>query len=121
MWTNEIMLSKIKPMFPKAYIHKIGELILISNNKINLYFMLHDVHCQSDFECKLISWLSRPAHKGTTLYWQDYILRGLNSYFGTTWSKEDMSIIYTKLGNDINIKLCNNFIMSGFDLNLLKD
>jgi hypothetical protein len=115
----EWCLKIIKPFFPEAIIYKNEEIIFIK--KINLYFLLHDVKCNRDFDCKIIAYMSRPAHKGTPIYWQNYILRGLNSYFKQTWSKEDMSLIYTKLGNDVNRKLCMKFISSGFDLVFIKN
>lgn len=117
---TKLMLQLVLPYFPNAKLYgEQNELILIP--KINLYFLTENVTNKLEFDCKMIEWLSRPAHKGMSIYWQSYILRGLNSYFKRTWSKEDMSQIYTKLGNSVNRALCIRFIESGFDMSILNE
>lgn len=68
----------------------------------------------------MLEYVSRPSFKGLSKYWQNYIRRGFNSYFRKNWSKENISKIYTYLGNGINRKLCIKFISNNFNLDLLK-
>ena len=37
------------------------------------------------------------------------------------FTEDDMNLIYTYLGNDCNRKLCEDFINSGFDMNILRE
>ena len=47
------------------------------------------------------------------------MIDGINKYIGTNFDFEDMDIIYTTLGNDVNRPLCEKFIDSGYDMNIL--
>ncbi|MNV81212.1 hypothetical protein D3C71_1748620 [compost metagenome] len=67
----------------------------------------------------MIAWLSRPSCKGVSDYWQKRMLIIFNEFLGTSFSKEEMSEVYTYLGNDCNRKLSVRFIESGYDLSLL--
>jgi len=116
--TKQDLLNLVLPFFPNASIYKYRELILIP--KINLYFLLEGVETDRDLKRKMIEWLSRPAHKGTTKYWMNYIKRGLNSFLKTTWNYPELSTIYQFLGNGVNADLCYKFIDSGFDISILK-
>lgn len=115
---DAIFLALVLPFFSNAFITEDGELILEPTN--NIYFRLDDVECNQDLECKLLEWVSRSACKGLSKYWQAYMLRGLRSYFGVAWSKEDMMLIYTKLGNGVNGDLCRKFIAGNYNLMLLR-
>jgi len=110
-------LKKILPFFPKAFIYEENEIIVEPKN--NVYFRIDNISSTSEFDCKVLEYLARPSHKGMSNYWQSYFLRGLNSYFNQIWSKEDMSIIYTRLGGGCNRSLCRKFIQSDFDLEIL--
>lgn len=112
-------LDRVLPYFPTAFINEAGELIIEPKN--NVYFRLDNVTSRAVFDCKMLEYVSRPAHNHWTLYWQRWFLRGINSYFGQNWSRENMEKIYTYLGNGINRSLCKRFIGSGFDLELLMD
>ena len=47
------------------------------------------------------------------------MLDGINKYLGTNFDFEDMDIIYTKLGNDVNRPLCEKFVDNGYDMNII--
>jgi hypothetical protein len=112
-------LTRAVKVFPCAYIKiRTEELIIEPVN--NIYFILGNIENPVDFDCKMIAYLSRAAHKGLTKKWHEYFLKGLNSYFNQNWTSEDISIIYTYLGNDCNRNLCKIFLCSNFDINLLK-
>jgi len=109
----------ILPFFPTASIYKEEEIILEPKN--NIYFRIVGVASVLDFNCKILEWCSRACFKGLTEYWQRYFRRGLNSYFGKNWTKENYDLIYTRLGNGVNRSLCIEFINSGFNINLLAE
>lgn len=108
----------LKPYFPKAKIvNNATEIVLEPKN--NISFRIDNVGSKKELDCKVLEWLSRPSCKGVSPYWQRFMLRGVNSYFGKTWSHEDMNKIYTMLGNNVNRELCMKFIDSKFDLSVL--
>lgn len=93
---------------------------LILDIKHNTYFILDDsVTSLEVFKAKFIAWTCRATFKGVSDKMQKENLRRFNEYLGTNFSKEDMEIIYTKLGNDIRRELCIEFINSNYDLKLL--
>jgi hypothetical protein len=111
-------LARVESCFPGAFIKLNEELIL--NREYNVYFRLENIETPLDFDCKMLAWVARPAHKEYKNKKQIIIKQGLNAYFGRDWSNEDLSIIYTKLGNGCNGALCKTFIEADFDLGLLK-
>ena len=50
----------------------------------------------------------------------DYHLKGINAFLGTDFTKEDIGIIYTYLGNGVNRKKTLSFIYSGYNLDVLE-
>ena len=113
----KIFVEKAKQVFPKSFVNHHNELIIEPKN--NIYFRLEDVENELDFKCKVIAWLSRPSCKGVSVYWQRKIRKGFNELLGTNFSEEEMSQIYTYLGNDVKRTLSIAFIQSGYDLSLL--
>lgn len=113
-----------------------GEYTTINGNRIrvpkpgifvNLYFLTDNIKTKEEVKCKVLEYFSRPAHK-TTYGSEDtddlihaYILACINQYLNTDFTEEDMSLIYTELGNGIKRTLTLKFIESGYDLNLLKE
>lgn len=118
---NEVKscIEKIETVFPRAFINTKNELIL--EPRINAYFLLSNVKTEMDFTCKLIAYLSRPACKGVSAYWQRVIRKSLNELLGTKFTLEQMELIYTYLGNDVNRALCIQFVNSGYNLKVLED
>lgn len=102
---------------PNCFINHNFELIVEPEN--NIYFRLEDVESELDLECKVLAWLSRPSCKGVSDYWQKRIRTIVNEFLGTEFTFEEMSEIYTYLGNDCNRKKSIKFINSGYDLNML--
>jgi hypothetical protein len=75
---------------------------------------------EKELKVKILSWLSRPAHKEGTKESREWLLDGINAYLGTSFSEQDIGLIYAKLGNNVNRRLCDNFIESNYDMNVLK-
>ena len=88
--------------------------------KENEYFILESCKDEREIKCKVLAWFSRGTHK-TQHYnskkknneYHQFMIDGINFNF------QDMDIIYTELGNDCNRPLCEKFIDSGYDMNIL--
>jgi len=110
-------IDRLKEVFPKSFIYKNDELIVEPKN--NIYFRIDDVESEIDFKCKIVEWLSRPAHKGLSKWWQSRIRSGMNKFLGTAFTPEEMSTIYTHLGCCCNRQKTKVFILSGYDVGTL--
>lgn len=122
----ESYIGRLMDLFPNSYINRLNEIILYSWT--NLYFGLDDVNSEQDIKCKLLEWCSRDACKTQpysnhkrNLYYQEMIRRRINCYLKTNFTKEEMELIYTKLGNAINHDLTIKFVKRGYDMNILKN
>ena len=117
-------VKKLMDCFPGSIINHNGEFIAMV--KENEYFILENCKDEREIKCKVLAWFSRGAHK-TQHYnskkknneYHQFMLDGINKYLGTNFDFEDMDIIYTKLGNDVNRPLCEKFVDSGYDVNIL--
>lgn len=113
----EKLVIIVEKYSPNYFINSRNELIIEPKN--NIYCQLKDVQNELDLKCQVIAYLSRPAHKGVSYYWQKRILSIFNEFLGTSFSKVEMGLIYTRLGNNCNRKLCISFIEADYDLSLL--
>ncbi|MBE7114504.1 hypothetical protein FT641_18205 [Bacillus paranthracis] len=113
----QILVEKTKEVFPKAYVNSSNELIFDPRN--NLYFRLEDVENRLDFICKMFAWLSRPISKSLSEYKSKEVLKRFNRMLGTSFTKDEMLVIYNYLGNDANRNLCVRFIETNYDLSLM--
>jgi len=111
-------VDDLKECFPEAFIYKGSELIVEQRNDI--YFILDGIKDELEFNCKVIEWLSRPACKGVSEKWQVHIRNGMNMFLKTRFTLEQVSLIYTKLGNCCNREKTKAFINSGYDFAVLK-
>lgn len=102
---------------PKWFVNHNNELIVEPKN--NIYFLLNDIENELDLKCKIIAWLSRPAHKALSNYWQKRIRNILNEYLETNFSKDEIELIYSYLGNDCNRQKTIRFINSNYDFTIL--
>lgn len=97
----------------------------IAHRYSNTYFIFGSCENEEEVNCKVLEWLSRPAHKGMpySQEWRNkkfrqFMLDGINQYLHTDFSFEDMEIIYTYLGNCCNRKRTLQFIRSGYDMSI---
>lgn len=128
MRTKELQnaVNELMRLFEGSFINSHNELILVP--KTNLYFRLEDVETLLDLKCKVIAWCSRDACKSMP-YRSDWhnanynakIRVRINSFLGVNFNLEQWAFIYTYLGNDIRRKLCEQFVLSDYDLLVLKD
>ena len=117
---------KLLKSFPNGFVNYIGE--FIAEKKTNQYFNLGS--CKDEFEvkCKVLEWLSRSACKAEpykTVSKNDelhnYMLNGINRFLDTQFTIQDMETIYQYLGNQINRKRTERFIISGYDLKIFDE
>jgi hypothetical protein len=99
----------------------------IADNFSNQYFLLRDCKYPEDIECKVLEWLSRAASEGhpyklerKNKEYRNRMLRGINSFLETGFSEDEMSEIYSYLGNACNHIKTLEFIKSNYDMNVLK-
>lgn len=121
--TNYIF--KVMNIFYESFINRENELILIP--KTNLYFYLGNVNTVAEMKYKLLEWCSRSCFKAMPYKYtkknrkyQDNVLRNVNECLDTEFTREQMELIYTKLGNCINHELTMKFVSSGYDLKVLE-
>ena len=119
-------ISKIMNIFYGSFINHNKELILIP--KTNLYFYLGDVNTVNEVKYKLLEWCSRSCFKSMPYRYtkknreyQDDVLRKVNECLDMEFTREQMELIYTKLGNCINHELTMKFVGSGYDMKLLEE
>lgn len=112
------MIDRIKEAFPKSYIYKENELIIEPKN--NIYFRIDNVKNDLEFNCKIVEYLSRPAHKGVSKKLEEHIREGMNRFLNTNFRVDELSIIYNRLGGGANREKTIEFIESGYDVQSLK-
>lgn len=124
MLDNDILLRLFK-CFPNSFMN--SQLEFIADLKSNTYFRLSD--CETEFQVKkkVIQWLSRAAFKSEPYQtaianrrFHERIAKGINDFLDTDWDCDDFEIIYTKLGNGCNDQMCDDFIKSGYNMDMLK-
>ncbi|MDF2510447.1 MAG: hypothetical protein K0S04_313 [Herbinix sp.] len=120
-----IVKLKLIQAFPESFINDSGE--FIAHEKANEYFILDNCKDEEEVKCKVLERLSRGAFKTEPFEsmrkndgFHRFMLDGINEFLGTAFSSDNIEIIYTYLGNNVNRKKCLEFIRSGYDMNLLK-
>lgn len=122
---SSIVTKRLAKSFPNSYIN--SSLEFIAHEKANEYFRLEDCNNEFDVICKVLEWLSMGAHKTCPFnsklknkMFHNFMLNGINNFLGTDFTEEDMAVIYDRLGNRVNHKLTERFVLSGYDMLLLK-
>lgn len=122
MTNTELKLLK---SFPGSFINDRGE---FNPEKSGIAcFNLADCKDDTEIKCKVLEWCSRAAFKSGPYKRKllndrlhHFILLGINAFLETDFSLEDIELIYTKLGNNCNRPLCEKFVMSGYDMEVLR-
>ena len=88
---------------------------------------MEDCENEFDVKCKVLEWFSRGAYKTCPYHsnyhnevFHNFMLNGINEFLGTNFTREDMAIIYQKLGNRVRHSLTEEFVNSCYDMELLK-
>lgn len=123
---NNDVLHKLFKSFPAGNINHNLEFIADPHRQVNSYFRLEDCETVEDVTAKVLEWLSREAYKSEHFYSHKrneevhaYHLQGINSFCGTNFGKDDIHIIYCRLGNRVNHPLTLDFIRSGYNMAVL--
>ena len=112
--------------FPGSFINKNDE--FIAHPRTNQYFILKDCSTPEDIKCKVLEWLSRPAFK-TQPYSQEwrnrkfheFMLNGINNFLDTSFTEEQIAVIYEHLGNAIRHKKTIEFVSNSYNLDVLNE
>ena len=117
VFDNKEIRQTLREAFPKYFVNQNFEIIIYPAR--NSYFILSDVGTEQELKAKILEWLSREASKSISRQSQKYHLSGINTFLGTDFTKEEMSEIYTYLGNRCNHDKTIRFIESGYDMGIL--
>ena len=110
-------INKLSNVFEKSFINDCDEIILVP--KINEYVDLKGLNTVTELKCRFISSVSRATIKGVSEYWQRYTRERFNEYLCTEFDKEELEVVYAKLGNGCNKELCVKFVELGCKIDLL--
>lgn len=118
-------LSQILSAFGYSGINSKLELILI--NETGSYINLNDVYSETDLKRLCLVSVCRDCYKTQRYRYPSFNndfhkrnLEKLNKALGTSFTKEDMEIIYQYFGNGLNQDLATSFIVSDYDMNILR-
>lgn len=122
---NDAVMRLLKS-FPRSFINDNVE--FVADGDVNEYFILRDCKNELDIQCKVLEWFSRGAYK-TQSYtskkkndaFHAKMLKGINKFLDTKFTREDIAEIYTYLGNCCNHEKTLRFIESGYDMGILND
>ena len=109
---------KIQAAFPQAFVNMQNELIF--SLRSNSCFRLEDVSDETQLKAKILEWLTRTAIKGISPKERKLHFEGINKLLGTNFTLEEMTDIYTYLGNGIKHDLCVKFVESGYDMTIIQ-
>ena len=122
---DSLVTRKLAKAFPNSFINTALE--FIAHKEANEYFRLEDCESEFDVKCKVLEWLSRGAYKTCPFHtnlknerFHNFMLNGINDFLGTDFTTEDVAIIYQKLGNRVRHSLTEEFVNSGYDMDVLK-
>lgn len=122
---EQAVMDKLFECFPKSFINSRGE--FIGHKDSNTYFVLRNCETEMDIKCKVLEWFTRSAFK-TRAYYGDKqnenfhkrMLNGINKFLGTSFSKEEIAIVYTYLGNSVKHGNTIAFINGGYNMDFFK-
>ncbi len=119
------VIKKLMSAFPRSLINQQGE--FIAHLEANEYFMLESCETELDIKCKVLEWLSRAAYKTAPFgerknkTFNQFMLDGINTFLGTSFTSSNMNQIYTYLGNAVNHEKTLRFVNSGYDFSILEE
>lgn len=114
---NDAVRNRLLRAFSKGFVNENLEFIVHPGR--NSYIALRGVENEEQLNAKILEWLSREAIKGGTRQSMAYHLNGINTFLETDFTREQMEVIYTRLGNACNHKKTLRFLRAGFDMDLL--
>lgn len=98
----------------------------VAHRYSNTYFIFANCKTEEDVNCKVLEWFSRSASKGVpySQEWRNkkynkFMLDGINMFLHTEFTKEDIDLVYTYLGNCCNHERTLDFVRSGYNMELI--
>ncbi|WP_157964939.1 hypothetical protein [Amedibacterium intestinale] len=122
---TDIMLERKKG---KSYESNKGRKSIVQVFKYDKqHISLRNVESEVDLKCKVLECCSRdavksmpyPTNKGNKLY-QDDVRENINIFLNTDFTREDMELVYQRLGNGIRHELTIKFVQSNYDFEVLR-
>ena len=121
----EVMIELMHCFPEHSLVNYLGE--FIAHKKANEYFNLYNCRTELDVKCKILEQLSKGGYR-TSPYsskksndkFHQFMRDGINKYLGTSFSEDDMEVIYTYLGNGCNRQKTILFIQSEYDISILE-
>lgn len=111
--------------FPRSFVNQNNE--FIAHRFSNSYFSLNNCTEELDIKCKVLEWLSRPAYKAQPYHtsasnrkFHNFMRAGINEFLHTSFTEDDMAVIYQRLGNCVRHDLTIAFVESGYDMTILE-
>lgn len=115
---RDVMVKAMNAGF-KTFINYNAEVII--DKKWNVYFSTSDIRMLDDLKRKVLISLSYYSVKGVKPKRQKRYLDLLNKILDTSFTYEEMELIYRFIGNGIHRKLADAFVKSGFDMQVMYD
>lgn len=118
-------IRKLMVSFPHSFINSQGD--FIAHEWANEYFILRNCETELDIKCKVLEWFSGSCKNEpyrtpkNNVEYQDFMRNGINNYLGTNFTKDDIYIIYTHLGNACNHEKTIKFVNSGYDMKIFNE
>lgn len=110
--------AELSSPVPQGVVNMQNELIF--SLRSNSCFRLEDVSDETQLKAKILEWLTRTAIKGISPKERKLHFEGINKLLGTNFTLEEMTDIYTYLGNGIKHDLCVKFVESGYDMTIIQ-
>ena len=115
--TQEV--KRLMFIFEDSFINRNFELIL--EKRRNLYVNFELVKTVRDLKMNMIQWKTRPCIKGDDEKILIKTRKKFNEFFKKDFSLEDLELIYEFLGNGVNPDLCETFVDSDLNIEILKN
>lgn len=119
------IIQPLMKAFPRSLINYNCE--FVADTHTNQWFRLDNCFTELDLKCKVIEFFSRAAYKTIPYHskkkndeFHEFFRNGINEYLGTSFTHDDMQIIYTYLGNRCNHEKTIVFVESGYDMGILE-
>lgn len=118
-------IKRLMYIYNESFINSNFELIL--ERKRNIFTVLSNLKTERDLIFNMLEWKTRPCIVGITdddsdaEKFRNSFNEFMHEYTHKNFTKEEISTIYKKLGNEVNRELTEKFIESGYDMEILEE
>ena len=118
-------IKRLMYIFNESFINSNFELIL--ERERNIFTVLSNLKTERDLVINMLERKTRPCIIGITdddsdaEKFRDNFNEFMSEYTHKNFTEEEISLIYKKLGNGVNRELCEEFIESGYDMQVLEE